>query len=152
MAHKHINRQLGELNHLIHRELVKNEQQNHHKFSDNRNLSPASSCIIAYLHDRSDEDVFQRDIEREFQVRRSTVSKSLSLLELKGYIERVPVEYDHRLKKIVLTKKAVSVADHLKSGRQQLEQKMLKGISDAELDAFKKTLEKIMKNLNEEVE
>ena len=33
--------------------------------------------------------VFQRDIEREFSITRSTVTNILQLMERKGYIQRV---------------------------------------------------------------
>ena len=49
--------------------------------------------------------VFQRDIEREFSITRSTVTNILQLMERKGYITRQSVEQDARLKQLVLTEK-----------------------------------------------
>ncbi len=151
MSEKDIGRHLAELNNLIHREILKNSPcENNEENSKNAGISHASSCIIAYLHDKGDRDVFQRDLEREFQVRRSTMSKVLTLLEQKEYIRRVEVDYDKRLKKIELTDKALNKADKLKSDKKNLEQKMIKGISEEELSQFKHTLEKIKQNLKQE--
>ena len=49
--------------------------------------------------------VFQRDIEREFSITRSTVTNILQLMERKGYIARQSVAQDARLKQLVLTEK-----------------------------------------------
>ena len=45
--------------------------------------------IMAYLRRNADKSVYQRDIEREFNISRSTVTNILQLMEKKGYIERV---------------------------------------------------------------
>ena len=68
-----------------------------------------NSWIISYLAENTDKDIFQRDIEDKFSLRRSTVSTMLTLMEKKGYIERQSVDYDARLKKIVLTPKAAEI-------------------------------------------
>lgn len=144
MNNKDIGRQLAEINNLILRQKLAD------KTDDMYGITRAGSCIIAYLHDHSGIDVFQRDIEREFMIRRSTVSKALTLLEQKGYIERISVSSDHRLKKIALTKKAVDIVDKIKADRQNLEKQMTNNIDTDEIDAFKKTLEKIKQNLSQE--
>ena len=65
--------------------------------------------IINFLADNSERDIFQRDIEEEFSVRRSTVSKVLSLMEEKNLIRRKTVSGDARLKKLVLTEHGYEV-------------------------------------------
>ena len=51
--------------------------------------------------------MFQRDIEREFSITRSTVTNILQLMERKGYIERRSVPQDARLKQLVLTEEGI---------------------------------------------
>ena len=46
------------------------------------------------------KDTFQKDIESEFSINRSTTSEMLKLMCKKGMIQRVPVAHDARLKKI----------------------------------------------------
>lgn len=150
MNNKDICRHLAELTNLIHREIVKNEAQQATTASLDSSLSRSSSCIINYLYDHSDEDVFQRDLEREFQVRRSSMSKGLTLLEQKGYINRVSVSTDHRLKKIVLTSKAHMIVDKIKTDREKLEQKLTANICADELEKFISTINKIKDNLKKE--
>ena len=69
--------------------------------------TPMHGWIIEYLYRHRDEPVFQRDIEREFSITRSTVTNILQLMERKGYIERQSVPQDARLKKLVLTEAGV---------------------------------------------
>lgn len=65
--------------------------------------TPMHGWIIEYLYRHRDEPVFQRDIEREFSITRSTVTNILQLMERKGYIQRLSVPQDARLKQLVLT-------------------------------------------------
>ena len=67
--------------------------------------TPMHGWIIGYLYRHRDTPVFQRDIEREFSITRSTVTNILQLMERKGYIERRSVPQDARLKQLVLTEK-----------------------------------------------
>ena len=59
--------------------------------------------ILGYLHRNAHRDVYQRDIERDFSITRSTVTNILQLMEKKGYILRESVPHDARLKRLVLT-------------------------------------------------
>ena len=44
--------------------------------------------IIGYLILNLDRDIYQKDIESEFAISRSTVTNILKLMEKKGYIKR----------------------------------------------------------------
>ena len=67
--------------------------------------TPMHGWIVEYLYRNQDRPVFQRDIERDFSITRSTVTNILQLMEKKGYIERQSVPQDARLKMLVLTEK-----------------------------------------------
>ena len=69
--------------------------------------TPMHGWIIEYLYRHRDAAVFQRDIEREFSITRSTVTNILQLMERKGYIERRSVPQDARLKQLVLTEEGI---------------------------------------------
>ena len=49
-------------------------------------VTPMHGWIMEYLYRHSETPVFQRDIEREFSITRSTVTNILQLMERKGYI------------------------------------------------------------------
>ena len=53
--------------------------------------------IIGYLYENRGKEVFQRDIQAQFSIRRSTVTGILQLMEKNGLITRSSVERDARL-------------------------------------------------------
>ncbi len=104
--------------------------------------------MIGYIFDKSKtQDVFQRDLEKAFNIRRSTATVMLQTLEQKGFVERVAVEHDARLKKIVLTDKAIkqnnAIRDRLDEFNHHLEQE----ITPEERQEFFRILDKIERNL-----
>ena len=74
--------------------------------SEKKGMMPVmQGWIIGYLYDHKDEEIFQRDIEAEFYIARSTVTCLVKQMEQKGYIARVAVERDCRLKRLCLLEK-----------------------------------------------
>ncbi len=59
--------------------------------------------IIGYLDQNRDRDVYQKDIESAFAISRSSVTSIVKNMEKKGYIRRISVDSDARLKKLELT-------------------------------------------------
>ncbi|MBR6525528.1 MAG: MarR family transcriptional regulator [Clostridia bacterium] len=105
--------------------------------------------VIGYLYDHRQEDIFQRDLERVFQMRRSTATGILQLMEKNELITRESVRHDARLKKLCLTEKALRLHESFGRDLNRIEQEMVKGLSAEELLAFSRTMEKMMQNLND---
>lgn len=104
--------------------------------------------IIGYIYDNMDKgDVFQRDLENKFNIRRSTATGILKLMEKNGLIVREPVGYDARLKKLVLTGRAIEIHESVVREINTIENTMRQGLSKEELNAFFVTIEKIKNNL-----
>lgn len=102
---------------------------------------------IGYFHHNADRDIFQKDFEQEFNIRPSTASNILSLIEKNGLITRESVPYDARLKKIVLTQKAIDIQHIIDSSFEKLEENLKAGISDEELEIFFRVIDKINSNI-----
>ena len=64
-----------------------------------------------------------------------------------GFIVREPVDYDARLKKLVLTDKAREVFKIMRNDRAALEDQMLKGFSDEEKKQLRVFLKRLSSNL-----
>ncbi len=105
---------------------------------------------IGYLYDNRDKDIFQKDFENEFSIRPPTASKLLKTMEQKGFIERISVENDARLKKITLTKKAIDIHEKIIADIKNRELRLRKGISEEEINNFLNTLKKLTLNLEAE--
>lgn len=117
-----------------------------------KELDTATGChsfALRFFAENADRDIFQKDFEEKFSIRRSTATKILQLMEKNGLIERQKVESDARLKKIVLTKKALDIHNKAVENIEVLEQNMLKDISQDQIDNFLKVLDKIKANLEE---
>ena len=74
----------------------------------------------------------------------------LQRMEKNGMIRREGVDFDARLKKIVLTDRAVQLQEQIESRFAELEEQLKKGISEEELQTFFTVLSKIRKNIGEE--
>jgi hypothetical protein len=58
--------------------------------------------ILKYLYDNRDREVYQRDIEKQFSIGRSTVTTIIQLMEKRDLICRQSVDHDARLKRVML--------------------------------------------------
>lgn len=106
--------------------------------------------IMRYLYDNRERDVFQKDIEKQFSIGRSTVTNIIQLMEKKGYIRREFVEHDARLKKVLLTPKGIESHETIEKLISILNAKMLEGITEEELQIFLNVAERICENVGGE--
>ena len=95
------------------------------------------------------QDVFQKDIEDEYSIRSSTATELLKQMEKNGLILRESVSYDSRLKKIVLTDKALTFQRQVVEDLSSLEETLISGIPEEKLAVFFEVIEKMMDNLSE---
>lgn len=111
-------------------------------------LTGMQGPMIGYIHENNKvRDVFQKDIEKAFNIRRSTATVMLQTLEQKGYIVRQSVEQDARLKKILMTPKAeqyhMKIIEMIGKFNKELEL----GITAEEKEEFLRILDKVKDNL-----
>ncbi|MBI0120529.1 MarR family winged helix-turn-helix transcriptional regulator [Lactobacillus kullabergensis] len=73
-------------------------------------LTGTQMLIIEYLASfAQNKSIYQKDIEHEFNIRKSTATNVLRLMEEKNLITKKVDQYDTRLKAIILTEKAVKL-------------------------------------------
>lgn len=105
--------------------------------------------IIGFVYSNPEKDVFQRDIEKEFGIRRSTATNTLKLMEKNGLLKRERVSYDERLKKITLTPKALEIIRSIDKDMKKFNKTVEKGITEEEREIFLRVLDKIKNNIEE---
>ncbi len=110
--------------------------------------TPVHSWVVKYLYDNRDKDVFQKDLEARFSVRRSTMTSILQLMEKNGLIVKEEVPSDKRLKKLILTPLAIEKQERMAECINELNDKIRANITEEELSAFFAVAEKISKNLD----
>lgn len=112
-------------------------------------LTGMQGRLIGYLCHNGEKEIFQRDIEAEFSIRRSTATNILQTMEKHGLIKRAPVEYDARLKRILPTDIAVTRHKIFEEEINRIENQVLNGITKKEADTLLSILDKIKNNLGE---
>lgn len=134
--------QLKELSQMIKRNIDERIDMNV------KDVTSVQGHIMIYIyHHMFEGDVFQKDLEKEFYIRRSTVAGTLQLLEKKGLVIRESVPYDARLKKLKLTPKAIAMQEQIKKEVYAMEKQLLNGFSEGEEIIFRELLNKMVSNL-----
>lgn len=98
---------------------------------------------------QGERDLFQRDLERVFSLRRPTATGLLQLMERDGLLLRESVPYDARLKRLVLTPKALRLHWEITCRLQEVEALAIRGLTEEEIDQFFRLADKIKQNLSE---
>ncbi len=122
-----------------------------HRFSSSfhadGNLSFAQGRILHFILGTPKKEIFQKDVEEEFNIRPSSATVLISALEEKGLITRESVDYDNRLKRIVATEKAASYKRQVSRDIAKLEKKLRDDIPQEDLDIFFKVMDSLISNL-----
>ena len=103
--------------------------------------------ILAYLYESRDREVFQRDVERAFSITRSTVTNILQLMEKKGYIRRMSVPQDARLKRLVLTEEGAQAHQQIMLSLRQTDQCISSLLTEEENTELLRLLNKLRAGL-----
>ncbi len=116
---------------------------------DDENLNGLQARILGFVEysDHKGCDVYQKDIEAEFKIRRSSVSSVLDTMEKNGFIMRKSVDFDARLKKLVLTEKAKQVGQQHRNSVNLFENAVADGLTQQEIDTLKALLRKVSENI-----
>lgn len=151
MKEENIGAELRALNISLLRYLAKHKVRTNKEKSDYPDETRGLQIwVIDYLIKHQDEDIFQRDLEKEFVMRRSTATNFVKKMEQAGLIRRKPVAYDARLKKIILTDKAFELQAGMMAKKKEFETLLRGDLSEAEIKQFIATIQKIKHNLHEQ--
>lgn len=137
-------KQIGKLIHMVDVKLKRNIDLLAAQYNLTSIQFIAMECI--YLESQGKE-VFQRDLEKALDVRRSTISNGLGILEKKGYVRRESVHEDARLKKLLLTSAGLQVYQDFKKHLEQVEAEGFQMLSQEELCVLTELLERLCKSL-----
>ena len=109
--------------------------------------TPVQLRILRYLYDNIDKEVYQKDIEREISVRRSTASGIINTMEKNGMIARMSSDLDGRVKRIIMTDKYIDSVTELEEKIISFEKELVKNINEQDLKVFLKVIDEMKKNL-----
>ncbi len=137
-------KEIGKYIQIVSRQLKRNMDETLNKY----NVTGVQSMLIGYIYKKSkNEEVFAKDIEEEFEMRKATVAGIIQLMETNGLIERRAKEGDCRLKSIVLTQKALEIQKIAKKQIDITEKNIVKEMTKEEQIQFLQLLKKASSNL-----
>ena len=140
---------MGRLIHMLSHQMKRN-CNNVDSAITNDDLTVMQKHVLKFvLLESLHRDLYQKDIEEEFQIRKSTVTGILKLMEGHGYIRRESVKRDARLKRIVPTAKAEEIRPKILEQIQKTEAKLLEGIPQENVTICKQTLWQMFHNISE---
>lgn len=104
--------------------------------------------VLNFIYRKNKEEipVYQKDVEAEFDIRRSTATGVLQTMERRQFIERKNCKEDNRLKSIRLTDTGILKVKENISKLQKFDSQLIEGISEEELDIFFSLLKKLSEN------
>lgn len=138
----HIGKKINTFSHKIKRKIGKEAAK--------YGVTSVQGRIFGFLYHQSDKkDIFQKDIEEELDIRRSSVTSVLQLMEKNGYIKRVSVCEDARLKKIVLTEKGLEIHRNVYNCILEIEKSLREELSNAEMNMLVDLIDRLSKKITD---
>ena len=110
------------------------------------NITGVQVLILGFINE-NEHDVYQKDIEKQFDIRRSTVTNILHGMEKQELIIRESVNNDARLKKIILTSKSKDILNNLNDEVTKTQKLLIKDISERDLEIYFNVIKKMKENL-----
>lgn len=117
------------------------------EMNENYNLTKTQSLVLSYIN--SNKEIYQKDIEKRFSIRRSTATEILNLMEKRNLIKRTPSKIDKRLNNIEITEEGIKLEKVGKEKIKELEKHMTKSLTKEEKKELIRLLEKVEQNLLE---
>ena len=112
-------------------------------------LTRTQALVLDYIMANQNR-IYQKDIEKEFDLRSSSATQLICSMEENGWIQRVSDPHDKRLKVIVFTDECKKVKDSIKNEICETEKQLIKDISKDDLEIFMKVTNQMLKNMEEE--
>ena len=135
---------IGRSIHILSRQVKRKIDEAVNKY----NVTSVQCGFIEYIsHESKKGNVYAKNIERKFNMRRATVAEILSLMEKNGLIERKSNESDGRLKQIILTDKSLEIKNNIKKEMDKVEKEIKQGLTEDEISKFMWILNKMSENL-----
>lgn len=132
--------------HLGNQIIILSNQVKHylHQAAEVEGISGSQSRILHYISEFSQKtEVYQKDVEEFFYLRRSTVTQTLQTMEKNGLIRRSSVARDARLKKLELTETGQALEAQIHTRVMQMEQRLSDCLSEEEITQFLSITDKL---------
>ena len=113
-------------------------------------LTSIQSRMLGYVYfqRRQEKKVFQRELEEEFKIRKSSVTSVIQILEKKGLVRRIGVP-ERPEKELVLTEQGIAVQETVLERLNRLEDMANQALGEEERKLWFSCIRKIEARLEE---
>ncbi len=133
-----IGRQINKISNYLRRRSQKTQEK--------IGLTNNQALVLDYIM-ASSVPVYQKDIEKEFDLRSSSATELINGMEEKGWIVRVLSSNDKRLKEIKFMDDSGLISKSIKDEITNTEKQLIKNIDKKDLEVFMKVTNQMIKNL-----
>lgn len=138
-----VNRQIGYLLKVITDKMKARADADFKRYG----LTIAQSRILGFLHEHGGEAT-QKEIESFLQVSHPTAYDIVSRMERNGFLLTWLDPEDKRSKIVRMTEKAVSIGEEIDNTVNENDKKLLRSLTEEQINEFENTLMVIYKNLD----
>lgn len=114
---------------------------------ETENLTIHQCWILQHLTQNAGKEVYQKDIEKLFSIKRSTANQMLRTMETRGYIQRTVSNEDARKNILTVTEEGIIACGHIVENLYKFMLKLHGDIPKNELEQFQVTLRKLWRNI-----
>ncbi len=133
-----IGRQINKISNYLRRRSQKTQEK--------IGLTNNQALVLDYIM-ASPMPVYQKDIEKEFDLRSSSATELINGMEEKGWIVRVLSLNDKRLKEIKFMDDSGLISKSIKDEITNTEKQLIKNIDKKDLEVFMRVTNQMIKNL-----
>ncbi len=95
------------------------------------------------------EGITQKELSERLYKDQTNIARMLFKLEKKGFVHRVTHETDRRALRVYLTAKGREVKEEIMAPSNEAYRNTIKGLSDEEVDTFRRILSVIYRNVKD---
>lgn len=134
---------LRELTIAVHRNI--GVELSEHELGDMK--GPQSMALGYIIHASTKDELYVKDLEKYMKIRKSTASELVSRLEKNGYVRTEKSQRDGRLKRLIVTEEGHEAHDRILYLLQEVDDRLVAGLSQEEVDTFVRILNKLIQNM-----
>ncbi|MBO0452893.1 MarR family winged helix-turn-helix transcriptional regulator [Candidatus Enterococcus murrayae] len=102
---------------------------------------------LGYLVHNRHKEIYQKDLEERLSIRKPTASNLVDRMIKNGFLTTAPSQKDKRLKRLIVTEKAIETTFEIEKQVEAIEKVLKQGISEEELAQFFATIQKLKQNI-----
>lgn len=111
-------------------------------------VTAAQARVVMYLKKKGGGPVTQHELEKYLGVSHSTIKGLVQRLEDKGYVHTAFNSHDGRVKNVYLTNASQKYKERMHEQLEELDARLLSGLSEGEISELTRMLEHIYDNIS----